>query len=66
MLNQLTEMHLGNTCGFCNYRKMVQELFSAPSFGTDDNLVAQNGIGSLTLVDGQGRFKSLYSLYLFI
>jgi len=30
----------------------------APSFGADDNLVAkQNGIGSLTLVDGQGRFK---------
>jgi len=29
----------------------------APSFGADDNLVAkQNGIGSLTLVDGQGRF----------
>ncbi len=29
----------------------------APSFGTDDNLVAkQNGIGSLTLVDTQGRF----------
>ena len=29
----------------------------APSFGADDNLVAkQNGIGSLTLVDTQGRF----------
>lgn len=29
----------------------------APSFGSDDNLVAkQNGIGSLTLVDAQGRF----------
>ncbi|MDG2060074.1 MAG: isoleucine--tRNA ligase, partial [Flavobacteriales bacterium] len=29
----------------------------APSFGADDNLVAkQNGIGSLTLVDGQGKF----------
>ncbi len=29
----------------------------APSFGADDNLVAkQNGIGSLTLVDPQGRF----------
>jgi isoleucyl-tRNA synthetase len=29
----------------------------APSFGADDNLVAkQNGIGSLTLVDRQGRF----------
>ena len=29
----------------------------APSFGADDNLVAkQNGIGSLTLVDNQGRF----------
>ena len=29
----------------------------APSFGADDNLVAkQNGIGSLTLVDEQGRF----------
>ena len=29
----------------------------APSFGTDDNLVAkQNGIGSLTLVDTQGKF----------
>jgi isoleucyl-tRNA synthetase len=29
----------------------------APSFGSDDNLVAkQNGIGSLTLVDTQGRF----------
>ena len=29
----------------------------APSFGADDNRVAkQNGIGSLTLVDGQGRF----------
>ena len=29
----------------------------APSFGADDNLVAkQNGIGSLTLVDSQGRF----------
>ena len=29
----------------------------APSFGADDSLVAkQNGIGSLTLVDGQGRF----------
>ena len=30
----------------------------APSFGSDDNLVAkQNGIGSLTLVDTQGRFS---------
>ena len=30
----------------------------APSFGADDNRVAkQNGIGSLTLVDQQGRFK---------
>ena len=29
----------------------------APSFGSDDNLVAKkNGIGSLTLVDQQGRF----------
>jgi len=29
----------------------------APSFGADDNLVAkQNGIGTLTLVDTQGRF----------
>ena len=29
----------------------------APSFGADDNLVAKkNGIGSLTLVDEQGRF----------
>jgi isoleucyl-tRNA synthetase len=29
----------------------------APSFGADDNLVAkQNGIGSLTLVDTQGKF----------
>ncbi|MAO71755.1 MAG: isoleucine--tRNA ligase [Flavobacteriales bacterium] len=29
----------------------------APSFGADDNLVAKkNGIGSLTLVDSQGRF----------
>ena len=29
----------------------------APSFGADDNLLAkQNGIGSLTLVDTQGRF----------
>lgn len=29
----------------------------APSFGSDDNLLAkQNGIGSLTLVDTQGRF----------
>ena len=29
----------------------------APSFGADDNRVAkQNGIGSLTLVDTQGRF----------
>ena len=29
----------------------------APSFGADDNKVAkQNGIGSLTLVDEQGRF----------
>ena len=29
----------------------------APSFGSDDNLVAkQNGIGTLTLVDTQGRF----------
>ena len=29
----------------------------APSFGADDNLVAKhNGIGSLTLVDDQGRF----------
>ena len=32
-------------------------MFIAPSFGADDNLVAkQNGIGSLTLVDTQGRF----------
>ena len=32
----------------------------APSFGADDNLVAkQNGIGSLTLVDGQGRFTAV-------
>lgn len=31
----------------------------APSFGADDNRVAkQNGIGSLTLVDTQGRFVS--------
>ena len=30
----------------------------APSFGSDDNLVAkQNGIGSLTLVDTWGRFS---------
>jgi len=29
----------------------------APSFGSDDNLVAKkNGIGSLTLVDSQGKF----------
>lgn len=29
----------------------------APSFGSDDfKVAAQNGIGSLTLVDGQGRF----------
>ena len=31
----------------------------APSFGSDDNLVAKaNDIGSLTLVDKQGRFKN--------
>ena len=28
----------------------------APSFGADDNLLLKNGIGSLTLVDVQGRF----------
>ena len=34
----------------------------APSFGADDNLVAkQNGIGSLTLVDTQGRFVDAVS-----
>ena len=32
----------------------------APSFGADDNRVAkQNGIGSLTLVDTQGRFVNI-------
>ena len=34
----------------------------APSFGADDNRVAkQNGIGSLTLVDTQGRFVDAVS-----
>ena len=34
----------------------------APSFGADDNRVAkQNGIGSLTLVDTQGRFIDVVS-----
>jgi isoleucyl-tRNA synthetase len=34
----------------------------APSFGSDDSLVAkQNGIGSLTLVDTQGRFTDVVS-----
>lgn len=32
---------------------------TAPSFGADDRMVAiENGIGALTLIDRQGRFKS--------
>ena len=46
----------GNTCRFCNNRRWYRNCSYCPSFG-DDNLVAKkNGIGSLTLVDGQGRF----------
>ena len=42
---------------FVNTQDGTGIVHMAPSFGADDNRVAkQNGIGSLTLVDKQGKF----------